>query len=111
MIHYFWAALIGLASAQDKSAFEVVSVKPAPPDRRDQLQSYCSGGGRFVSHGTPLLWSIKWAYGLYDYQVSPGWPDWLNSFGAFDIEAEAEGPVTEDQCRKMVQALFTDRFN
>jgi uncharacterized protein (TIGR03435 family) len=106
-----------IASAQDKPApsrsplaFEVVSVRPTPPDRRDQFESYCSNGGRFISRGTPLLWSIKWAYGLNDYQMSPGWPDWLNSFGTYNIEAETEGRVTDDQCRMMVQALFEDRF-
>ncbi len=110
-------ALAALASAQDertqgqsKAAFEVVSIKPLPPGRRGQFESYCADGGRFISRGSPLLWSIKWAYGLNDYQVSSGWPAWLNSFGTYEIEAETEGPVTEDQCRTMVQSLFEVRF-
>lgn len=109
--------LAALALAQDeltrkqpKAAFEVVSVRPLPPGRRDQFDSYCADGGRFIIRGTPLLWSIKWAYGLNDYQVRSGWPAWLNSFGTYEIEAETEGRVTEDQCRTMVQSLFEDRF-
>lgn len=109
--------LPALASAQDQRAsgqsplaFEAVSVKPTPPDRREQSESYCANGGRFISHGTPLLWSIKWAYGLNDYQMSDGWPAWLNAFGTYDIEAQTEARVTEDQCKSMVQALFEDRF-
>lgn len=105
-----------LLSGQDKDAnsqrpsFDVVSVKPVPPRRTERFESYCASGGRFITHGTPLLWSIKWAYGLNDYQVSAGSPAWLNSFETYDIEAEAEGPVTETDCRKMVQALFEERF-
>jgi len=103
-------ALDRRAIAQSAPAFEVVSVRPMPPDRHDQFESLCSHGGRFISRGTPLLWTIKWAYGLNDYQVGSGWPDWLNSFYTYDIEAEGEGRVTEDQCRRMVQSIFEERF-
>jgi uncharacterized protein (TIGR03435 family) len=98
------------ANAQSAYSFEVASVKPMPPDRRDRFESYCEGGGRFISRGTPLLWAIKWAYGLNDYQMSDGWPAWLNSFGTYEIEAETDRRVTADECRKMVQSLFEERF-
>jgi uncharacterized protein (TIGR03435 family) len=111
------AFVAGLASAQNSRAsrqsattFDVVSVKPMPPDQRDQSESECADGGRFISRGTPLLWAIKWAYGLNDYQISPSSPDWLSAFGAYDIEAAAKGRVTEEQCRLMVQSMFEDRF-
>ncbi|MGB6943823.1 MAG: TIGR03435 family protein [Bryobacteraceae bacterium] len=117
MILLLILTLAALASAQDgstrgqlKAAFEVISIKPMPSGRHDQFESYCADGGRFILRGTPLLWSIKWAYGLNDYQVSSGWPGWLNSFGTYEIEAETEGRVSEDQCRTMVQTLFEDRF-
>jgi uncharacterized protein (TIGR03435 family) len=98
------------AIGQSAPAFEVVSVKRGPPDRHEPFESLCSNGGRFISRGTPLLWSIKWAYGLNDYQLASGWPDWLNAFYTYDIEAKPEGRVTEDQCRTMVQSLFEERF-
>ena len=98
------------AAGESKPAFDIVSVKPAPPGRTERFESYCAGGGRFVTHGTPLLWAIKWAYGLNDYQMSDGWPFRLNAFGTYDIEAEAGAPVTETACRKMVQELFRERF-
>jgi len=70
----FTIALSALAVAQDNRAngpspltFEVVSVKPSPSDHAGRIESYCSNGGRFISRGVPLLWSIKWAYGLNDY--------------------------------------------
>ena len=74
------------------------------------MESYCANGGSFISHGTPLLWSIKWAYGLNDYQMSGGYPAWLNAFGTYDIETRAGRRVTADQCRRMVQSLFEERF-
>lgn len=98
------------ANGQTKAKFEVVSVKPVRQDRNERFESYCANGGRFIAHGTPLLWSIKWAYSLNDYQISPGWPAWLNSFGTYDIEAETDGPVTGKDCRRMVRALFEERF-
>jgi len=98
------------AIGQPAPAFDVASVKPAQGNRHDQFQSECSEGGEFISRGAPLLWAIKWAYGLNDYQVRSGWPGWLNSFGTYDIEAKAERRVTEEQCRLMVQSLFDDRF-
>jgi uncharacterized protein (TIGR03435 family) len=97
-------------NSQPQISFEVISVKPMLPDRQDRFESYCAGGGRFISRGTPLLWSIKWAYGVNDYQMSDGWPTWLNSFNTYEIEAETERPVTQDECRKMVQSLFEEKF-
>jgi uncharacterized protein (TIGR03435 family) len=98
------------AKSRSGSAFDVVSIKLVPPDRSERFESDCESGGRFIAHGTPLLWSIKWAFGMNDYQMRDGWPAWLNSFGTYDIEAEAEGPVTKTDCRKMVQTLFEERF-
>ncbi len=40
-----------------------------------------------------------------------GLPKWASGAeGVFDIEGKAAGPVTEAQCRLMLQALLTDRF-
>jgi uncharacterized protein (TIGR03435 family) len=97
-------------NGQSKPAFDVVSVRPVPPGRSGRFESYCANGGRFVSYGTPLVWSIEWAYGLNDYQISDRWPMWLNASEAYDIEAETDTPVTEADCKKMVQTLFEQRF-
>ena len=60
--------------------------------------------------GTPVIWSITYAYRVKDYQIV-GAPDWLSGFDtAYDIEGTAGGPVSVDQCRLMVQSLFADRF-
>ena len=92
-----------------KLAFDVVAVKPVPPGRDELFDSYCAGGGRFITRGTPLLFSIAWAYGV-NKDLIYGAPGWLNSFRTYDIEASADGPMTQENCRAMVRSLFEDRF-
>src|SRR6266478_4728381 len=68
-----------IVSAQIASglSFEVASVKPTPRERLNRLRTdYCQNGGRFVVGGTPVMWSLKYAYRLKDYQVL-GAPVWL----------------------------------
>jgi uncharacterized protein (TIGR03435 family) len=50
---------------------------------------------------------IKWAYSLQDSQiVGPGWMQQDH----FDISAKADGPVGDEQMKRMLQALLADRF-
>lgn len=96
---------------EQKPKFEVVSVKPTPPERQTHLQlDRCTSGGRFFIGGAPLMWTLTYAFGLKEYQVF-GAPDWLNDFAsAYDIEGKPAAPVNEEQCRLMVQSVFADRF-
>src|SRR5580704_8153882 len=56
-----------IALAQEPLRFEVVSVKPTPPERLNRLRrDYCPGGGAFSVGGAPVLWSIQYAYRLRD---------------------------------------------
>src|ERR1700678_2017212 len=95
-----------------RPAFEVVSVKPTPPEQLNHLKyEKCNGGGPFVAEGTPLLWTIEFAYHLNDIDLADGWPAWIESFAdAYDIEGKPAGRVTDEQCRQMVQSLLADRF-
>jgi uncharacterized protein (TIGR03435 family) len=99
------------AAFAQQPAFEVASVKPTPPERQNQLRmDYCRTGGTFAVGGTPVLWSLTYAYRLKEYQIS-GAPGWLSAFdSAYDIEGKPAAPVSNEQCRLMVQSLFTDRF-
>jgi uncharacterized protein (TIGR03435 family) len=91
-------------------AFDVASVKRTPQDQHTLRTDYCSAGGRFTVSGTPVMWSLKYAFRLKDYQVA-GAPDWLNAFdSAYDIEAKPAVSVDNTQCRLMLQSLFNDRF-
>jgi uncharacterized protein (TIGR03435 family) len=68
------------AQSVEQPRFEVTSVKPTPIEREDQLElDRCTTGGRFVVRGGPLMWTLTYAFGLKDYQIS-GAPDWLNNF-------------------------------
>lgn len=91
--------------------FEVTSVKVNTESRRDRHTEFgCAPNGRFVSLGQYLSSAILFAYNLKPFQV-PEWPKLASDPDAiFDIEAKAAGPVSEDQCRLMVRALFADRF-
>jgi uncharacterized protein (TIGR03435 family) len=63
-----------------------------------------------VVGGTPVLWSLTYAYRIKEYQVS-GAPDWLSRFdSAYDIQGKPQAQVNDEQCRLMVQSLFADRF-
>jgi uncharacterized protein (TIGR03435 family) len=56
------------------------------------------------------MWTLTYAFGLKEDQIS-GAPDWLNDFTpAYDIEAKPASPVDEEECRLMLQSLFIDRF-
>src|ERR1051326_3129429 len=103
--------MIGTAAQNKPLAFEVARVWPTTPERQNLLrQDFCTSGGRFAVAGTPVMWSLRYAYGLKEYQVS-GAPEWLNDFAsAYDIEGKPSEPVNTEQCRLMVQSLFVDRF-
>jgi uncharacterized protein (TIGR03435 family) len=63
--------------------------------------------------GFPLALVIQWAYDLnmdQSRQVEEHLPKWMSPTTAFDIQANAEKPVPESQCRLMMQALLADRF-
>ena len=94
-----------------RARFDVTLVKPVPPERLYKLKfEKCNNGGSFIASGTPLEWTIEFAYGGSGVKVVGG-PDWLNSFdGAFDIEGKPDHTVTEADCRLMVRSLLEDRF-
>jgi uncharacterized protein (TIGR03435 family) len=110
-------ALLGVllgAALRGQSSFEVTLVKPhdfsgggssAPPS--------CSTG--HFRAAIQLSSVIVWAYQLQPHQSIalveklPGWA--RVGSRAFDIEATANGAVTEAQCRLMVQSLLRDRFH
>ncbi len=107
------ALLIALsASAQ---TFEVVSVKPfvRGDPNFNGVQPACSGG--HFTAVTPLFLTMEWAYDMSVTQASEfsaTMPDWAKSVsGAYVLQATTQPGVTEDECRKMAQHLFEDRFH
>jgi uncharacterized protein (TIGR03435 family) len=98
--------LVILASCRAQTpAFEVASVKlnPAPGGRirRDP--------GRLDITGMTLKGLVRYAYDVRDIQISGG-PAWFDS-DHWDIAATAGREVTDDERKKMLQALLTERFH
>ncbi len=92
-------------------AFEVTSVKPYQSGQIPSLELTCAKG-RFVARGSRLGPTLWWAYDIKPNQVvgSPDWVESAYSKSFYDIEAKTSGPVTEAQCKLMVQSLLADRF-
>ena len=76
----------------------------AKGSRRENLQV---SPGTVTMRNMTLRSSIKWAYHVFDYQITG--PDWLGS-ERYDIIAKAKGPATEEDMRPMMQALLAERF-
>ncbi len=73
--------------------------------------------GRCVVRNTPLRWVIAMAYGVpwdLENQVILGGPDFISggmdASARFDIDAEADHPVTRAQLLAMLQTLLAERF-
>jgi len=104
-----FAAIAAGQAPSTAPAFEVASIKPAPPGGRGM--SLNIGGGRFRTENVPLRMLITFAYDLRDHQLSGG-PGWIND-DRFDIVAKPDRPVANGLegapvMRQMVQALLAD---
>jgi uncharacterized protein (TIGR03435 family) len=96
-------------------AFEVASVKPAPPITSlvSQIQSgkmhvgMSIDGARVDIGFMSLADLIPLAYKVKPYQVTG--PDWMRQ-ERFDIMAKIPDGVSKDQVPEMMQALLADRF-
>jgi uncharacterized protein (TIGR03435 family) len=106
-----------LAGAQTSvSAFEVATIKPTGPSSDGHTHINYPPGDRFSASNITLLALMQWAYGMPERQILDG-PAWLGST-RFDIQATADtgqikgltGEQDRDLKRRMVQALFADRF-
>jgi uncharacterized protein (TIGR03435 family) len=102
------------AFAQPATQFEVISIKPSPPNLRVNggIHLY---GARFSSSGIPVRNLIYSAYGVPAWRLAGG-PGWLGSDG-YDIigtlppDMDSLPPdKKEEQLRLMMRAMLADRF-
>ena len=106
-----WAVVAFAGTGFAQPAFDVASIKlNALPLEQLHSQPIRCSNGRFLSTGMYLGVAIEWAYNIQYYQFAAAdkFASELNSI--YDIEAKSAPPITEDQCRVMVQKLFADRF-
>ena len=94
-----------------RAEFEVASIKPSQLSNaggeRIRRESVTADPGNLMMRNVSLKSALQWAYGMKDYQVSG--PGWLGD-ERYDIIAKAGPTADEQQLRKMLQVLLTDRF-
>ena len=100
----FFASLAAFA----QPAFEVASVKPAPPPSDNRMRVGMSGdAGRVNFSNVTLIDVMARAYNVKAHQISG--PDWLKS-ERYDIVATLPAGASKDQMPLMLQTLIAERF-
>jgi uncharacterized protein (TIGR03435 family) len=93
---------------QAAAAFEVASIKPRQRGLQPPQTRMIVTPGRIDFQAVLLNDCIRWAYGLADYQIV-GIPSSISG-SRWDIEAKAEGPVSDAELRQMFRSLLEERF-
>jgi uncharacterized protein (TIGR03435 family) len=100
--------------AANDPVFEVASITPcepgtpAPAWEHNGMVQFILPGGRFTARSTTVKFLIEWAYGILPSQHSAG-PPWMSE-ERYDILAKATGNATDDEIKRMVQAMLAERF-
>jgi uncharacterized protein (TIGR03435 family) len=110
-----WLLLTGGAFAQAPAApaFEVATIKPAPPLDPAKIAAgqlhigMKTDAGRVDIGFLSLSDLIRVAYKIKPYQLTG--PDWLSS-ARWDIMAKIQDGASADQVPEMLQTLLADRF-
>ena len=104
--------LLHFAQAQPAArlAFEVASIRPAPPSGGPLRVSMTGENGRINYINVTVRALIRKAYGLRIYPPSVGGSDPLST-DRYDVIAKAPGGASGEQTKQMLQTLLEDRFN
>lgn len=108
----FLFSLAGLLSpnalAAQQPAFAVASIHPSAEEVKFEHDGNTeTTPGTLRMQDVSVETCIKWAYGVQESQIAG--PAWIDS-DKFDITAKADGPATDDEMKRMMQALLGDRF-
>jgi uncharacterized protein (TIGR03435 family) len=95
--------------AQDGRAFEAASVKRRAFTGAVPQVSMTVTPGRIRFRAVMLKDTIRWAYGVADFQIRGG-PDWIGDLPRWDIEATAGTAATDDEMRAMFRRVLAERF-
>ena len=107
-----------VAFAQTKPAFEVATIKPAPPMDMAKVAAAMQAGGKVpIGVNVEFLRAeyryldlrslISYAYGVKPYQIAG--PDWMATT-RFDILAKMPEGSKKEDAPKMLQTLLEERF-
>jgi uncharacterized protein (TIGR03435 family) len=118
MIRFGFALMLGTGAALAQTAaplaFEVATVKPAPPVDMAKMRAGTAHVGTKIDAarvdigGTSLFRLICTAYRLKPYQVSG--PDWMKT-STYDIQAKIPDGMTAERVPEMLQTLLVERFD
>ena len=103
--------IVAFAGSAYGQTFDVASIRENKLDdsgidgRRIGIET---NPGSLTMRNVTLMSCIRWAYNVYDFQISGG-PDWRNS-ARYDIVARPAAAASDDQLRMMLRALLADRF-
>jgi uncharacterized protein (TIGR03435 family) len=106
----FFAGTTLIAVAQTPAAFDIATIKPAPPQSEGRTSTRMSSDtdtGKLNYTNVNLKEVIGKAYKVQQYQIAG--PDWIET-ERFDIVARFPPHSTGDQVPLMLQALLEDRF-
>ena len=95
-----------------RPAFDVATVKPAPPGTDPSTGSWSlPGNGRFSATHVSLALLLQLAYGVIDSQISRK-PEWLET-SLYDVVAKPEEGIllTRDELKLRLQNLLQQRFH
>jgi uncharacterized protein (TIGR03435 family) len=106
------------AFAQTKPAFEVATIKPAPPMDMAKVAAALQAGGKMpIGANVEFLRAeyryldlrslMSYAYGVKPYQITG--PDWMATT-RFDILAKMPEGSKKEDAPKMLQTLLEERF-
>lgn len=106
------AICLALAPGILGQSFDMASIRVNPAGTAGgegaTNESIATGPGSLVMKNVTLRSSIRWAYGVRDFQISGG-PAWISN-ERYDISAKSSAPAGEAELRKMLQALLAQRF-
>ena len=106
----FFALLGAPLCAEQKTQFDVATVKPTSDKTNQFMMPGGPQGGTYRATGVTLKMLIMYAYGVpAAFQVSGG-PSWVGN-ERWDIEAKVdEGKVQRDEFVPMLRSLIEERF-
>ncbi len=97
--------IAALCCRAQSPAFEAASVKASPGGGNFRIRR---DPGRLDIENFTLRAMVRYAYDIRDIQIAGG-PAWFDS-DRWDVAATAGREVTDDERKKMLQALLTERF-